>query len=269
MFDNARVQAALRLADAGFTIPGEYLALHQRYTDFVNTPRDQSAAEIARRITAGEPVPDELRAAGVIEHINNPMANAALDNTVAATIATQLEQILKPAIGQLWSQACESFDAAAQKLTTAMSLIDPDLPAEQAVQLDAKKRSAWGDIPLMTNAIDNTIPALHDALLLQGGTAHGDAGLLGLCAQVGTVPRRLVWQAWNSSHGRAGRWGSLIGAGITVKVNRDAAGIIEYAPPQPLEQKIISTGGYGKARTEYHDRETGEIVDPHTLQTIG
>jgi hypothetical protein len=54
-----------------------------------------------------------------------------------------------------------------------------------------------------------------------------------------------------------------------VKVNRDAAGIIEYTPPQPLKQKIISTGGYGQARTEYWDVEANEQVNPHTLQAIG
>lgn len=243
------------LAAAGIDPPADWAALRQRSTDdTTETCQDR----LTRAVLDGDRTADmtALRAGALAESLATPQARAQVNNALRAAVGRRLRDLYQPHAAANYEQLADRFDAAAAEFTTAAALIDPETDAAAIVSAAAKVRAAWTDAELAALKLDALMPALAAAAQLCGISTTRPEALLALVCDPADHHRRQVWEAFNTSGGRGGRWAALTAAGISIRAHRPIATLEPYRTPQPLEERWEQTD------RGMHQRR---MVDPEDL----
>ena len=97
--------------------------------------------------------------------------------------------------------------------------------------------------------------------------------VLPLCVHLDGHKRRELWDAWDvGQQGRAGRWGALHRAGITIRAASLDGPLTEYRRAAPIERRQRQRAGAPRGEIEWYmfDPETDvEPIDPVRRPTGG
>ncbi|KUI42315.1 hypothetical protein AU197_14470 [Mycobacterium sp. IS-1590] len=200
-----------------------------------------------------------LRAQALAEATALPPAEAQVTASVRAAVLARLRDIYAPHAQPNYQQLAESFTNTATKLAAAMRVIDPDTEPDQIVTADSKCRTAWSDAQQLAAQLNATLPALVAAATLAGIRANTDEVLIPLTADTSGLHRRQVWEAWNTTDGRTGRWGALIRLGATIRA-ADLDNITAYRKAKPLEERHqeVGRGQWRRTVIDPEDSESSE-----------
>jgi hypothetical protein len=113
------------------------------------------------------------------------------------------------------------------------------------------QRKAWTTAAVLAPKLSAQIPALITAAKLAGATIMSNDDQLPLTTNPGDQHRRRIWEAWDTTEGRAGKWAALIKAGAAIEA-------------RPLDQ-FRSYRRAADMETRYEQREWGYgpvSVDP-------
>ncbi|WMM73014.1 hypothetical protein RCF27_01270 [Rhodococcus pyridinivorans] len=240
---------------AGGTIPDTYAVIEQRWDRYLELEHNTTAL-LAEAITTPGDTTDltQLRALALAERAGS-IEQADLTKELKAPVLLALRGLYEQVAAPNYKTLADRFTATATAFTKAVHTIDPDLSAEQMVTEPDKARKAWTDAGILAVELDQQLPALQAAATLAGLRVHDNDALLPLTVDTDGHHRRRIWEAWETSTGRTGKWGAIarLGAGIR------AAHLDTYTPyrrPAPIEVKYVrGTGPYaGSVRVE-HDPE--------------
>jgi len=226
--------------------PQAWTELYERFTAFLSDKGD-AAERLTQAVIAGDTdAIASLRPLALAEAITEgqPQTAARVNNAVRSAIFEQLRTLYAQQAEATYSALADQFDTVAKKFTAAADLVDPGAEAEAILTAPAKTRNAWTEAPVLAARLDELVPALHAAATLCGTvTAKGpDALLLPLTVDVTGQHRRHIWAAVNST-GRAGRWGTIVALGATIRAHRDPASVEPYRQPRPFETRTQTTAG--------------------------
>ena len=119
------------------------------------------------------------------------------------------------------------LDNLAGEFRAACHAVDPECDADTILRLNDQARQAWFSCAEITEKLDALLPVLCAAAELAGaptGVAklvEESNGLrLALCADPRKAHRRRVWEAWNTTGGRCGRWSALRRLDVTIRHTR-------------------------------------------------
>jgi len=242
------------VAAAGGTVPDTYTTINQRWSRYLNIGHDTSAL-LADAITTPGDTSDlaQLRALALAERCGS-IEQADLTKELKAPVLLALRAAYEPVADANYRTLADKFTATAAAFTKAVSAADPDLPAEQMVTQSEKARKAWTDAAIHAVELDQQLTALRAAAVLAGLRAHDNDALLPLTCDTTGLHRRRVWEAWETTTGRTGKWGALVAAGVTIR----AADIDEYEHyrrPAPLEVKYVrDTYGHRPVQIDPEDQ---------------
>jgi hypothetical protein len=146
-----------------------------------------------------------------------PPAEAEVNNNVQGAVLARLRGIYSPHAKGNYQQLADQFTTTADRLTDAMTVCDPDASPEDIVNATAKVRTAWSEAQQLALQLTAQMPALHAAANLAGITVNTPEQLLALVVHADGAHRRRVWEAWDTTDGRTGRWGARIRLGSTIR----------------------------------------------------
>lgn len=237
----AHTSAVDTLAAAGIEPPPGWVELRERMTA---TPSDTMLARYVAAVVDSDPDADlaALRAGALAEATAAPTDVAAVNNAVRAAVARRLRDLYTPVAETSYAQVAALFDAAAAKLAAAIAIVDPDADPAVVVGADNKTRQAWADCSIAAAELDRLLPALQAAAELCGVTTSSREALLALTVDPGALHRRRVWEAWDTTRGRAGRWAALLALGATVRACPAITALEPYRRPKPMEEHWERTG---------------------------
>ena len=91
-----------------------------------------------------------------------------------------------------------------------------------------------------------------------------DAGLIPLCVNTTDQHRRVVWEAWECTGGRCGRWAALAKAGVPIRAlpTDQLAGFETYRPARPLQERWIPVSPLGTSHRVIVDPEYPQPQQP-------
>lgn len=252
----AHTHAVDALALVGITPPPEWAALRDRFaTELVESMADRYTSAIVNGDDADLAA---LRAGALAEASATSQANAQVHNGVKAAVTRRLRDLYAPHAQTNYEVVADLFDAAADRLSKAAAVIDPDADPAAVVNADTKTRQAWTDSFLAATELDRLVPMLQAAAELAGVSTSRREALLPLLADHNGQHRRQVWEAFDHTAGRGGRWAALLKVGALVRACRPIHTLELYRAPKPLEERWEPT-----ARGMHQRR----IVDPEDQTT--
>ena len=240
-FDD-HVTAVDTLSAAGIKPPAEWTQVRGNFIDFTYV-QSPTLTLLSSAVIDGadEDTLAALRVDALAEATALPVAEATVANAVRATVLTRLRDLYAPVAGENYKTLAQGFTTQAGKLAGSLKVIDPDATPEDVVNADTKIRAAWSEAQQHAAQLTATLPALRAAASLAGITANTDEVLIPLTADVTGLHRRRVWEAWNTTDGRTGRWGALIRVGATVRA-ADLDNLEPYRRPQPMHVRQEHNG---------------------------
>ncbi len=261
------------IVDAGGTITEKFRQTVNRWEAF--TDNDYTVAEaLHAAILDPDTTPERLahlRIMAEAEAASSPVHAATVRNDAAAEVLAALRMEYRSVAAANYETVRARFNDKAAELVKALDTTDAEAPAEQIVKATAKERTAWSAGPALAVELDALVHTLHTAATLAGlrpSTAHLDCTLIGLTVNADGLHRRRVWEAWENTTGRAGKWRELwkLGATIEAPELEDAK---PYREPAPMQTRAEHTGT--GVRQYAHDPEddalTGNRRDYTTERT--
>lgn len=255
------IDAIRTLADAGIRPPAEWQTLADRWDDFTTISGHTASTKLTDAIVNGGKADiDTLYALSLAETLATAPARAEIRNRIEAATLRKLRAIYQPHAIPNFNKAADIFDSAANRLTAASKLADAEADADTIVNADDTVRAAWSDALIAARQIDAALLVLVAAAGLAGLTINSPESMIALTVNTGTVKRRQVWAAYEST-GRCGRWSALLAAGCTIQANRDIDNFEMYLRPLPMETKHIATGRGSYRRVVVDPEEPGTDVN--------
>lgn len=248
------------IVDAGGTITEKFRQTIARWEAFTND--DYSVAEALHdAILDPQTTPERLahlRIMAEAEAGSTPVHAATVRNEAAAEVLAVLRVEYRTVAAANYDTIRGVFNDKANLLVNTLGITDAEAPAEQIVKATAKERAAWSDGPALAIELDALVGTLHTAATLAGlrpSTGRPDTTLIGLTVNAEGLHRRRVWEAWNNTTGRAGRWRALWNLGATIEAPEldDAK---PYREPRAMETRAEHTGT--GIRQFQHDPEDDE-----------
>ena len=260
------------LAIPGTSVPDSYTAAFAGYNHAAavrDLPLDDRIARVAEVVaTADSDAIDralreyEAEAALVrdydlftgLERSTTARARAAYNTVAADNYAT---------VAAAWQVAADALTGAAQ-------LIDTAAPFEEVLHAPTKARDAWEAAPTLARDLDvltHTLVAaavLAGAYLAEASLSNNDWPFC-LTVDAGTLHRRRVWEAWDTTDHRALRWGALLtlGAHLTAPA---LASIRPYRRPVPIETRYEAIE---RGHRAYQFDPEGNVPDPRQGASVG
>lgn len=251
------------VTNAGGTTTKEYdriLARWIAYNEQPGTAQQQLTAAIL-----GKETPEriaELNALALAElagHVNR----ATVINEVASAVYPALRNEYAKTAEANYETLAAKFNDTARTLADAMDAVDIEAAPEHLMSGTDQQRNAWAHAPALAASLTSQVPALAEAARLAGAPIQGADGTLPLTVDPGNLHRRRVWEAWENTTGRAGKWGALITLGATIEA-ATLDSYTHYRRPAPIETRYEQVGP-GMHRPVEIDPEDHE----HDLDTYG
>lgn len=229
------------IVNAGGTITEKFRTLTTRWEDFTNSEYAVQH-ELNDAILNGTHTPEELEHLRILaqaEAATNHVHVATVRNSAATEVLNALRTEYKTVAEANYNTIRKTFNTKATQLTTALNITDSEDNAESIVKASTKERAAWSDAPAYAYELTAMINTLHTAATLAGLTpTRGklDQTLIGLTINAEGLHRRRVWEAWETTTGRAGNWRELwkLGATIEAPALNDAK---PYNEPAAMENR--------------------------------
>lgn len=255
------------VTNAGGKTTKEYDRILTRWNDYTNqasTAQQQLAAAIL-----GKETPEriaELNALALAE-LAGPVNASEVRNEVAAEIYPALRNEYSKTAAANYDTLAAKFNTTAQALTEAMQTVDIETAPEHLMSGTETQRNAWAHAPALAASLTSQVPNLTEAARLAGLTIPGVDGTLPLTTNPGTLHRRRVWEAWENTTGRAGKWGALITLGATI----EAPDLEEYKPyrrPAPMETRYEQVGRGMHRPVEIDPEDTEYELDTYSTAEV-
>jgi hypothetical protein len=261
------LQTVQAVAAAGVEPPAEWVALRDRFDAlFPDNPTFGLRDRLARAVI--NPQPDDdlplLKAAVTAEGLGN---NQAFGH-IRAAVLDELRRIYSTVAQQNYQAIAKQFDQAAKRFADAAALADPEGDPASMISQPDKSRKAYLDSESHANQLTRLIPALCGAATLATGIDVHPANqqlVLPLCVDVSTGKRRSLWDGWDTTSGRTGRWGALAKLCATIRAHPLTEPLTEYRRALPVEQRRRQAPGQPHGILEYYtfDPESDvEQIDP-------
>jgi hypothetical protein len=229
------------VANAGGTTTKEYDRILKRWNDYTSQPSTAQAQLTAAIL--GKESPEriaELNALALAE-LANQVDRASVINAVANEVYPALRNEYAKTAATNYKALADKFNTTAQALTEAMGTVDIETAPEQLMSGTDDQRNAWAHAPALAASLTAQVPNLTEAARLAGLTIQGTDGTLPLTTNPGDLHRRRVWEAWENTAGRAGKWGALISLGATIEA-ADLEDYKHYRRPAPVETRYDEVG---------------------------
>lgn len=246
------------VASAGGEVPAEFTRIRQRWEAYRELTPDSLTDQLASAITGEGSLDDlgDLRALALAGRAGAQL-DAELANDLEGPVFLALRDVYEPVADSNYRMLAKSFTSTASALSKAVAVVDPDSDPAAMVTASDKERKAWADSALLAVQLDEQVPALVAAAELAGLVAvTGDRQLPLLC-EVSGIHRRRVWEAWESTDNRGGRWVALIRVGATVRALANLDDYQSYRRPAPIEQRTVAVDR-GVSRLVEYDPEDAE-----------
>lgn len=278
VFPSTYVADVQTIVDAGGTITEKFRQIADRWETFA--ARDYSVTEdLHAAILDPQASPEKVAHLRILAEAASsvtPVAEATVRNNAAAEVVAALRVEYRSVAEANYQAVRTAFNDKADALVNALETIDAEASAEDIVKAPAKTRTAWSDGPALAVELDALVPVLHTAAVLAGKvepTGHHDGCLIGLCVDTQGQHRRRVWEAWQTTQGRAGRWRALWKLGADIQAPALDA-VENYREPAPMETRAEHTG-LGIVQHPYdpedaaHDRQLHRLDDAADRAGIG
>ncbi|MGC5245404.1 hypothetical protein ACPXB3_00490 [Gordonia sp. DT219] len=231
------------VAAAGGEVPDEYTRIAERWKAFQGFDSATLTGQLADSIigTGGLDDLPKLRALALAGR-GGAQESAELRSDLEGPVFLALRDAYEPVADSNYRALASAFNGTATALTKAAKVVDPDTPAGEMVTATDKARKAWTDAALFAMQLDEQIPALATAAELAELSTLTEDRRLPLLCDPGSLHRRRVWEAWDHTEGRAGRWAALIRLGIPIRALDDLGEYEPYRRPAPIEKRLVSVG---------------------------
>jgi hypothetical protein len=246
---------------AGVEPPARWLELDGLFDEFLAV-QSNSAQRLAEQIVSPRKGVDvaALRAQAIAEASETPGALAAVQRAVLAEVEAAMLDAYKPHAIDVYKAVAEMWNTAAEVFTTAAGVCDPEADAATMVRADAKSQAAWLTAEVQAAKLDQLTPPLLAAAQLAGvridsaderiaqqwftAPIDDQAALALTCdpGTPGTLHRRQVWTAYETTTGRTRRHGALVKLGATLRALHDLDEFTPYQRPAQVihrQQQII------------------------------
>lgn len=225
------------LAAAGFAPPKPWVALAARHARAAE-PDDTATARYARALVTGDTGADivTLRALALAEAAATPVHKATLSNFANAQVGAELERLFEPHAEAAYKAVAAEWDSAGERFASLAQVVDPETDAARIVAADETTRRAWTDAMVAAGRLSELEPVVIAAAQLLGAEADRPESVLPLMVDTAGCHRRRLWEAWDNSANRCGRWSALLGAGGRIAAHPAPASLPEYAQPGPVRE---------------------------------
>lgn len=256
-----------RVVEAGGSVTSEYERLTARLAAYYNA--GYSAQEQLTEAVLGDAAPErlgELRALAMAE-LTGAVNKASVNKEVAAALTPAMRSEYAKTAEANYATMAEKFNAIAKTFTAAAKTIDPETPAEALIHASEAKRRAWTNAGVAAIELTEALPLLMDAARLAGKTLPNNDAALGLVVDTGTLHRRRVWEAWETTEGRCGRWSALHTLGAPIQAT-PLEEFTLYREPRPIETQYVrgSSGGHRPVQVDPEDVDHEEGLTAEALE---
>ena len=230
------------LAAHGVPAPAEWLGLRERFAAYVElaTPiSDRLAAEILDPGGGDGGDVATLRALALAEQSATSVEDEAVNEIIRRAVHGRMVEIYRPHAERAYRTIAKRFDSAAAAFVNAAKLVDVEADAATLVRAPQRDRDAWFAAPTLAGACDDWLAVLMAAGRLAGTPAADDDTEIEITLTVDAkwLHRRRVWEAWNATGRRAGRWSALHTLGAEIRAHGKPERLEPYRAPKPLEMR--------------------------------
>lgn len=262
------------LIDAGATITEKFRTIAHRWEEF-SEAEHHAQEDLNRAILDPNSTEEEiatLRARAYAENSATPMDQATVRNSAGAHILAALRREYATVAVANYESIRAKFNKTAERFEKTLNIVDAEARPEELMSAPAKTRAAWAESPMIALELSSVLGSLHTAAILAGltpSTGGTAPTLIGLTIDATGLHRRRVWEAWENTSGRAGKWYALwkLGATIEAPTLEDAK---PYREPAPFETRA-ERGAIGIRQFKHdpeddnHKRELGQKDQPQRL----
>lgn len=254
------------VTNAGGTTTKEYDRIITRWNDYTTQP--STAQQQLTAAILGKDAPEriaELNALALAE-LANQVDRASVLNAVANEVYPALRNEYAKTAAANYKTLAAKFNTTAQTLTEAMDTVDIETAPEHLMSGTEEQRNAWAHAPALAASLTSQVHNLAEAARLAGLTIQGADGTLPLTVDPGTLHRRRVWEAWENTTGRAGKWGAVVNLGATI----EAPALEEYKHyrrPAPIETRYeqIGRGTHRPVEIDPEDDNHAQTLSAHDV----
>jgi hypothetical protein len=235
------------LSVPGTTVPVEYetvLAGWKHANAVRHAPLEERIADVEATLLTGDG--DAItRALREYEATRALKGDFDLFKRLERTIMHRLRSAYASVAATNYATVAAAWQATADELTAAVQKVKPSAPVGDVLRAPAAVRTAWEVAPALADDLSRLAPILRTAARLAGvevndPSLRADDAILSLTVDPGTLHRRRVWEAWDTTTHRAGRWGALLELGAALRVP-ELDSVAAYRRPRPIETRYERT----------------------------
>jgi hypothetical protein len=243
------------------------------YTASEFTAAQRLADQIVRPVKSVDVA--ALRAMAIAEALATPGALATVQGAVVSALHAAMLEAWAVCADNAYRQIADQFNAAADLFVAAAQTADPDAAAAEMVAADEPVRQSWLTCAVQSARLDELVlPLCYSAELTglpitdaderiaqQWWLADvADEAVIPLVCDPGSLHRRRVWEAYENTTGRTGRWGALVAVGATIRAPLSLDGFERYRRPKPVthHQRQIAGAPRGYVENVESDPEDAD-----------
>jgi hypothetical protein len=217
------------------------------YTATEFTAAQRLADQIVRPVKSVDVA--ALRALAIAEALATPGAIATVQGAVVSAVHAAMLEAWSVCADNAYRQIAVEFNAAADLFVAAAQVANPAAAATDMVAADEPVRQSWLTCAVQSARLDELVlPLCYSAELtglritaadeqlaeLWWQADVADEAVIPLICDTGSLHRRKVWEAYESTTGRTGRWGFLTSIGATIRAPLSLDGFERYRRPKPI-----------------------------------
>ncbi|WP_216897603.1 hypothetical protein [Nocardia alni] len=273
------VQAVEMVESAGGQVPAEWTRIREAYeTKYVYRSESFSLRLVEMIVDAKSSGDDvsELRAItladavgsvqGTLQGSSYGTASSHLDTEVRRSIAGKLIAQYNKVADPNLKVVAKAFDDDWKLFTEYSAKVDPELTSDKVVRLPKDEQNAWLELEAIAQRLDARLTVLGEAFNMASSVVrvtNGDDNTylpLVLAPTAVGLERLAVWNAWNATGNRCGRWSALLTLGEPVKAVETARDYHAYGAYQGVIERVEPLDRFSSRRF-FVDAETGERVN--------
>lgn len=237
-----RFDQALRYIASVAELPPEIVTLRTRLSEFTGRAGTPIADRLAAAVVDGDTSADVdlLWSAGLAETASSPALRNELLTAVHDRVRAAIRNRYADHAVRIYETVAATFNAAADAFTAAAATVDPELPAEEIVDLPDKERKAWRAAADRADKMRRLVEPLHAAAVLAGICGSDADAALPLTVDADGLECAQVWAAWQiedrqakaqraaaahqpfttditATRSRCGRWSALLALGARIR----------------------------------------------------
>lgn len=255
----------LRLVAAVTDLNPGIEALRTKLREFDRKPRRPMLDRLADAVINNSTDIDTLWALALAEAASTPPLHNELLTNVRSRIHNRIRDTYAADATTTYRHIATQFDAAATKLTQAVTVVEPEMPAEQIIDRPTKDQAAWKAAAVHAADLTRLLPSLTAAARLADIITDAEDDVVALAVEAGDCHRRQLWEAWECEHtaavarrtaennqpfttaeipnrNRTGRWGALLTIGATIRAC-NPEDFQPYRRPRPLIERTLNEPG--------------------------